>query len=36
MPISETVDAVLNHGADLDASRLKLMHHPYHDEVDPG
>jgi glycerol-3-phosphate dehydrogenase (NAD(P)+) len=36
MPISQTVDAVLNHGADLDESLAKLIHHPYHDEVDPG
>jgi glycerol-3-phosphate dehydrogenase (NAD(P)+) len=36
MPITQTIDAVLNHGADLDASLTKLIHHPYHDEIEAG
>ncbi len=36
MPISQTVDAILNHGAELDAALLKLIHHPYHDELEAG
>ena len=30
MPISEAVDRVLNHGADLDATIERLLAHPYH------
>jgi len=30
MPISEAVDQVLNHGADLDATIERLLAHPYH------
>lgn len=36
MPIAAMVDALLNHGEDLDASLLKLVHHPYHDELEAG
>jgi len=36
MPIASMVDAILNHGEDLEASLLKLVHHPYHDELEAG
>ena len=36
MPIAAMVDAILNHGEELDASLLKLVHHPYHDELEAG
>jgi glycerol-3-phosphate dehydrogenase (NAD(P)+) len=36
MPITQTIDTVLNHGADLDAALAKLIHHPYHGELEAG
>ncbi len=36
MPITETVDSILNHGVELDAALAKLIHHPYHDELEAG
>jgi glycerol-3-phosphate dehydrogenase (NAD(P)+) len=36
MPIAAMVDAILNHGEPLEVSLLKLVHHPYHDELEAG